>query len=55
VDALGSDCHNMRDRKPNLAAAADVIQNKLGESYLIQIDEKCRRLITEDAESCESV
>lgn len=53
VDALGSDCHNMRDRKPNLAAAADVIQNKLGESYLIKINEKCRCLIAEEATLCE--
>jgi protein-tyrosine phosphatase len=45
VDALGSDCHNMRNRLPNLKTAAEVIEKKLGAQYLEQIDSKCRQLI----------
>lgn len=35
---LGSDCHNMTDRKPNLAEAMAVIEKKLGEVRLETID-----------------
>ena len=34
---LGSDCHNMTDRKPNLAEAMAVIEKKLGEVKLEEI------------------
>lgn len=30
IHLLGSDCHNMEKRAPNMAAALDVIENKLG-------------------------
>jgi protein-tyrosine phosphatase len=35
---LGSDCHGMRHRPPNLSAGRAVIQRKLGIEYLDQID-----------------
>lgn len=35
---LGSDCHNMTDRKPNLMEARAYIQKKLGEAPLNRID-----------------
>ena len=35
VRFLGSDCHNITTRKPNLAAAAEVIRKKLGEHPIL--------------------
>ena len=35
---LGSDCHNMELRSPNLAAGRAVIDKKLGKAYLGRID-----------------
>jgi len=35
---LGSDCHNLRSRKPNLAAAVDLIEKQLGAEALSQIN-----------------
>ena len=40
IHVLGSDCHNLTDRKPNLAAACEVIRQKLGESMLEKIRER---------------
>lgn len=37
IQLLGSDCHNLTDRKPNLAAAAEKIRNALGEEPLARI------------------
>ena len=34
---LGTDCHNMSDRKPNLAEAVAVIEKKLGRSKMEEI------------------
>jgi hypothetical protein len=34
VQALGSDCHNMADRKPDLGLAAERIRAKLGQQML---------------------
>ncbi|MDD3228645.1 MAG: hypothetical protein PHE09_05435, partial [Oscillospiraceae bacterium] len=31
---LGSDCHNMNARKPNMGDAADIIKRKLGDCVL---------------------
>ena len=39
IHLLGSDCHNLTDRKPDLADAVTVIQTKLGQSPLTQIEE----------------
>ena len=38
INILGSDCHNMETRKPNLREAVDIIVNQLGESYVEQIN-----------------
>lgn len=35
---LGSDCHNVGTRPPNLASARAMIEKRLGASYLMQID-----------------
>lgn len=37
IHLLGSDCHNMTHRKPNLDAAAAKIRRKLGEEALLRI------------------
>lgn len=37
IHLLGSDCHNMRDRKPNIAAAQRCIYQKLGREYLAKM------------------
>lgn len=42
---LGSDCHNMSSRKPNMAAAADIIRRKLGCDILSRIDSTERQLL----------
>lgn len=35
---LGTDCHNMRNRKPDMDAGREVLAHKYGESYLAQMD-----------------
>lgn len=35
---LGTDCHNMKTRKPELDAGREVLARKYGESYLAQMD-----------------
>lgn len=37
IHVLGSDCHNLTHRRPNLAEAVQVIQNRLGAEALDQI------------------
>jgi protein-tyrosine phosphatase len=44
VHLLGSDCHNMSSRKPNLQEARTVILKKLGACGLQQIDEVSARV-----------
>ena len=41
---IGSDCHNLTDRKPNLADARTAIEKKCGAERLAQIDEYTDRL-----------
>lgn len=41
---IGSDCHNLTDRKPNLAEAREIITKKAGAERLKQIDEYTREL-----------
>lgn len=45
IHLLGSDCHNMSSRPPNMSYAASVIQKKLGTSVLDNIDRNGRRII----------
>jgi protein-tyrosine phosphatase len=44
VDLLGSDCHNMDKRAPNLGRTFDIIRSKCGEEVLERID-KCGRKV----------
>lgn len=39
IHLLGSDCHNMTERKPNLSSAYDIIKQKLGEATLNRLSE----------------
>ena len=43
IHLLGSDCHNLTNRKPNLGDAAERIREKLGEKALARICEYQRR------------
>lgn len=52
VDALGSDCHNMRSRIPNLEVAAAVITKKLGTQYVEQITQKTNHLLQGGKTAC---
>ncbi len=38
IHFLGSDCHNLTDRKPNLGSAIDYIERRLGASALAEIN-----------------
>lgn len=45
IQLLGSDCHNMTVRKPNLSAALDRIQRKLGDGAIAGIREYEEKLL----------
>ncbi len=34
IHFIGSDCHNLKDRKPNLGPALDAVKRRLGEEFL---------------------
>lgn len=40
---LGSDCHNLTSRPPNLREGRAVVKRKLGRTFLRQMDENARR------------
>ena len=42
---LGSDCHNLTTRPPNLKGGRDIVQKKLGAAFLEQMDENARALL----------
>ena len=44
---LGSDCHNLSSRPPNLAQGRDTVKRKLGVEYLEQMDSLGRELVGE--------
>lgn len=44
---LGSDCHNLTNRRPNLKEGREVIRKKLGESFLRQMDENAGTAVQE--------
>ena len=44
---IGSDCHNLTDRKPNLADARAAIEKRCGTEQLAQMDEYTRGLLGE--------
>jgi len=39
IQLLGSDCHDLRDRRPNIGAAKAVIEKKLGPEVLQRLEE----------------
>ncbi|MCD8230649.1 MAG: capsular polysaccharide biosynthesis protein [Clostridiales bacterium] len=45
IAVLGSDCHNMKDRKPNLDLACAVIRDKFGEKAVLDITQRSERLL----------
>lgn len=45
VQLLGSDCHNMADRRPNLGAARAAVARKLGGGVLDEIDALGRHIL----------
>lgn len=45
IQLLGSDCHNVTDRSPNLGAALDVIRTRLGEEALTRIIENGSKVL----------
>ena len=45
IHLLGSDCHNLTSRKPNLRPALDVIENRLGKEALSRICEQGRQVL----------
>lgn len=47
IHFLGSDCHNLDERFPNLAEGRAVIEDKLGASFLEVIDSNSARLVQE--------
>lgn len=47
INILGSDCHNMETRKPNLREAVDIIVNQLGENYIEQINLAENKILSE--------
>lgn len=42
---LGSDCHNLTSRPPNLKEGRAVIERKLGQTFLDQMDENAERVV----------
>lgn len=42
---LGSDCHNLDTRKPNLAAGRELISSKAGEEYIRKSDELAEEVL----------
>ena len=52
VDALGSDCHNMRSRVPNMKSATTVIEKKLGAQYVNRIEQKSLQLLQMGGTTC---
>ena len=47
IDFLGSDCHNMTSRAPNLEEAVNIITDKFGASCLRRIEENNAQLLEE--------
>ena len=45
IHLLGSDCHNLTDRKPNLGDAAERIRHKLGREALVRLRRHERQVL----------
>lgn len=48
IHLLGSDCHNITERRPNLDSAISIIQKELGFSCVKRIDLVGRRILADD-------
>ena len=48
---LGSDCHNLTSRPPNLKEGRKVIMQKLGEAFLTRMDQNAQRLTSSAVEA----
>lgn len=44
IPLLGSDCHDMTSRPPNLKGGREMVLRKLGEKFLARMDDNARRL-----------
>ena len=51
IHVLGSDCHNLTDRAPNIGTACDIIKSKLGEDMLDYMMNKAASLLARDIQS----
>lgn len=49
VSLLGSDCHNMRRRKPNIATAYTAVAEKLGPDMVTELEEISRKILQQKA------
>lgn len=47
IQLLGSDCHNMKYRRPNLDEAIRIIEKKLGREYIDDINERSEGIFRE--------
>lgn len=47
IHLLGSDCHNLTDRAPNIGAALEIIKRELGVNVINRINNIEQKLITE--------
>lgn len=45
IDVIGSDTHDLKDRKPNYGKAMDLIYNKLGEDFYKKFIDKTYKII----------
>lgn len=48
IHLLGSDCHNMTERRPNLNSAIKIIQKEIGISCVNRIDLTGRKILADD-------
>lgn len=46
IHLLGSDCHNMTSRPPNLGEGLDVIRKKLGEQTIQEITQRAEKILS---------
>ena len=46
IHLLGSDCHNMTDRKPNLGEAIDLIQKRIGKYAVDRLNQHQQNVLS---------
>lgn len=51
IHLLGSDCHNMTSRPPNLGEGIEVIQKKLGEQTIQEITQRAEKILSRSQEN----